>query len=492
MSGTNFGLSGTVYVDRAGHNVPSEASCTIVTYSDSSITCRMPIGQGRVSLIVTVAEQDSSVFPVFYDPPLITSFTPSHGGTRGGDLLALTGVNFGAGGSVEMGGGSDWKECRIEQYSNVLIVCRTPAGYGTGKQLRMSVQGQTAISTQFFGYDPPAVSGVLPNPVDPRGGDVVTVQGENFGPSQTASSVSLLGFDSATSNLTGTALACGSARWMPFGGATSEPVITCRMPATTVGQYLVAVNVAERNSTTVLVSPVVLVAQCLQNFYGQVGEMCMACPAGAQCPGGLMEPTALIEWWRISRASFRLCAPRHACVGNNTCRDGFTGSFCASCADGFYRLSADCKQCPDTAAQSLILIVLGCVILVLIVYWITSKDLRLASVNVGVDFMQVTALGASFGLAWPAYIQTMFDMSSVSNLNFEVAAPECTIRWTYATKWSVVETMPFMMAAIMLVIRLSFVVSYYVRLTAWQIAVPRSVRVGAAKPAGGAAESHAS
>ena len=108
---------------------------------------------------------------------------------------------------------------------------------------------------------------------------------------------------------------------------------------------------------------------------------CLPCPAGAYCDGGLTPPRALAGWFdlngtgptqcppeRLSRPYcdyFVPCEPPEACLGNNTCAEGYVSVDpiyrCAACdpcyrgptgtgsCNTYYRRGGECLKCPSLA-----------------------------------------------------------------------------------------------------------------------------------------------
>jgi hypothetical protein len=88
IRGLNFGLAPTATVGGSTINVTSS--------SHTQIVGTLPAGQGiNRPLIVTAALQVSTPFLLSYDPPVISSITPTNGPSAGGTTITLTGSSFG-------------------------------------------------------------------------------------------------------------------------------------------------------------------------------------------------------------------------------------------------------------------------------------------------------------------------------------------------------------------------------------------------------------
>lgn len=88
-------------------------------------------GQGKnlPLTVTTVHGQTSFPFLVSYDQPVISSALPGSFPTQGGDLLTISGRNFGIFGVVTVGG----QTCANTTYTHKLVLCSMPSGVGTSK-----------------------------------------------------------------------------------------------------------------------------------------------------------------------------------------------------------------------------------------------------------------------------------------------------------------------------------------------------------------------
>jgi hypothetical protein len=209
IEGTNFGLEGSQLVVLYGSLDISEQywynarNCTVVT-SHSSIECLTTVGVGEsLHWLVKVESQSStrSADTTQYLAPELNSTVifDSSGAekellkTSGNELVHLYGGNFGPRGSyVEATyGPSD----DIERYpttrcevttDHVEIVCDSVPGVGAGLSWKVAVSGQwSEVAALGSGYEPPSVERVFgPGSVKANtdGGQVVYIDGDNFGP----------------------------------------------------------------------------------------------------------------------------------------------------------------------------------------------------------------------------------------------------------------------------------------------------------------------
>ncbi|MFM2241876.1 MAG: hypothetical protein RLZ97_731, partial [Verrucomicrobiota bacterium] len=118
--------------------------------------------------------------------PSITSITPASGPTAGSTTITISGSGFGNKpefASVLLSGSL----MTITAISDTQIRATTPAGEGTGKQVTVTVSGQTS-NAATFNYLPPAISSFTPATFPTSGGTSLTLVGSNFGLNPTVTS----------------------------------------------------------------------------------------------------------------------------------------------------------------------------------------------------------------------------------------------------------------------------------------------------------------
>ncbi len=213
ITGSGFGLNPEVSIGSQSATVQATGT------THSRILCTLPAGEGTSQLVqVTVAGQVSNSLSLDYDPPALTSISPSTGPTSGGTLLTLTGSNFGLTQTVRIGE-------RIATASGPQqhgrLVVSLPEGGGAG--LPVSVQvGARSSNLLTFAYLPPAITTVSPSTGPMSGGTLITIQGTNFGPNGSVS----IGGKSVSQYLSRNhqTLVCT----LPPGSGANRPVIvTC-------------------------------------------------------------------------------------------------------------------------------------------------------------------------------------------------------------------------------------------------------------------------
>lgn len=139
VSPTSGATSGGTLITITGSSLGSFAvgsvkvngnACTVANaaaYTDTSIICSLPAGQGQsVPLIVTVSGTDSNTLLFSYSNPVITSINPTSRVTGPGtSTLTLTGTSFGTSlGTVSVGG----VNCPIVAQSHLEVTCTLQEG----------------------------------------------------------------------------------------------------------------------------------------------------------------------------------------------------------------------------------------------------------------------------------------------------------------------------------------------------------------------------
>ena len=228
-------------------------------------------------------------------------------------------------------------------------------------------------------------------------------------------------------------------------------------------------------------------------------EYCLPCPIGSTCEPQsslyTVEPVAEYGYWRLSLDGFpnspencpigrkhrstcwdfSPCDPPSACLGDNTCDIGYTGSRCATCCDAaqkslgnedclndngesilYYRINGSCKKCDDNpwvlvAMAALCLVVLGSV-----GYLLNKKKVSLAILAIGVDYFQILSIFANTKAEWPELIVKIYDFFSMFSFDINITAPECTFSITYRRKWIIVMLFPLVMLLCAVIFHVSY------------------------------------
>lgn len=178
----------------------SSAQCYTVPGVGSGLSWTLSFGGSSIAIGQTVGPTAIS-----YNPPVITGVTRASGSgglsslrTIGGDVIVVTGTNFGPDCNYTSAWfGSGWVLSLVSCNVTTLVLT-TPSGAGAGYLLTVSIGGQTnTFNGATLSYAPPTVSALLGDTVLPTTGfntqlgrmGAVTILGSNFGPNSTALTV---------------------------------------------------------------------------------------------------------------------------------------------------------------------------------------------------------------------------------------------------------------------------------------------------------------
>jgi hypothetical protein len=110
----------------------------------------------------------------------------------------------------------------------------------------------------------------------------------------------------------------------------------------------------------------------------------------------------------------------------------------------FYRLGDACKPCPSLAWLYILTFVTILALLMYAAYWLSKKRINLSALGVGVDFLQVVSMFASFNFDWPVELRGILNTVSASNLNIQLLAPECSLKFSFTEQWFAVAVVPLL------------------------------------------------
>ncbi len=149
----------------------------------NTLTCITParIAPGPVGIIVTTGggpTKKSSPF-TYILPPVITSISPPFGGTTGGNVVTITGLNFKGASSVTFGG---LNATLVKAVNDTTITCRTPVSLTAGAvDVIVRIGGGPSGAFSSFTYiTPPVISSISQLTGSTLGGTSVTITGTNF------------------------------------------------------------------------------------------------------------------------------------------------------------------------------------------------------------------------------------------------------------------------------------------------------------------------
>eukprot|EP00163_Fabomonas_tropica_P033242 TRINITY_DN863_c0_g1_i5.p1 TRINITY_DN863_c0_g1~~TRINITY_DN863_c0_g1_i5.p1 ORF type:complete len:6170 (-),score=768.16 TRINITY_DN863_c0_g1_i5:895-19404(-) len=190
VTGTNFGPSGTASAAVLG--TITCGSSTVI--HDSELQCSVPAGSGaglavQVSIDTAGSLQSGSTAAIFtYNAPTVASLSPDTGDADGGDVIQITGTNYGPPGTPVAASISGTACTTATITGDTTMDCTVPPGIGVLHDIQVTVPdlankqvSAPAPGQDLFTYDRPLVTGVNPNEQPGSGGATITVLGKNFG-----------------------------------------------------------------------------------------------------------------------------------------------------------------------------------------------------------------------------------------------------------------------------------------------------------------------
>lgn len=407
----------------------------------SSRVVLQAVGSGNSSWYVnrTIYPTYPGCFPVWSDPPV---------------HIQVEGQSFGASYNpiaITVGG----KVCPIISHTHTTAICSLPSGMGDAVPVVITVGGRasTTTSAALLAYDAPTTSTIFPNPVNAGVGQVVTLNGHNYGVVRSPVVIFISGQE------------CHDAAWQ------DDQTIACTAQPDVVGPKNMTILAANRSVATVIYETDRLIEmRCGQQSgkpsYGLRGEVCVVCgtgsgeQTGADCPGGELDydlTVALPGFWRFNTTTkelchplrthradaggpgcpvFVACSPSESCLGNNVCQEAYTGDRCQDCADGFYHVNAKCEKCPSSPYATVIIFVLLALFAMFGAFMLNAYNVNLSLISIGTDWAQIVAMFSRTSITWPPAVSKLFLILSAFNLNLDLIAPECAIKSvTYSGKW---------------------------------------------------------
>lgn len=183
-------------------------------------------------------------------------------------------------------------------------------------------------------------------------------------------------------------------------------------------------------------------------FYGKpfAGEDCQRCPSGngRSCNDFNSTIPFIAEGYYRSpddvSKSF-MCIPPEACdetgyALETPCSRGYTGLYCGSCVSGeYFKFDFYCIKCPSAWVSwvSLIFAVSG--VAYIMFRLATAKDSFPLDLKIAFGWIQILSVLAEVSTDLPPSIATVFHILSLSNFNFDVFAPECSVPVPFWTSW---------------------------------------------------------
>ncbi|MFT3986878.1 hypothetical protein [Aestuariivirga sp.] len=133
-------------------------------------------------------------------------------------------------------------------------------------------------------------------------------------------------------------------------------------------------------------------------------------------------------------------------------------SRCALCKIySHYRLNDKCEVCPDNPGLLIALFLIAGLAIIGAGYFLSKRQVNLAFMSIGVDYLQVLALFASTNITWPPYIRYLLTVFSLFNFNIDITAPECLVpSLEYEIKWWLVELLPVVVFGLLIAIHVLY------------------------------------
>jgi hypothetical protein len=230
--GNTVTIIGTDFIGATEVTVGDLSCSTFTVIDNNTLTCITParIAPGPVGIIVTTGggpTKKSSPF-TYILPPVITSISPPFGGTTGGNVVTITGINFKGASSVLFGGLS---ATTVKAVNDTTITCKTPVTLTAGPVdvIVRTGGGPSNTFLSFMYITPPVISDISPPAGSILGGNIVTITGTNL-----TGATSVLFGKAASTNIT----------------VVNDTTLTCRTPLNKSGASGVIVRTGGGPSNT--------------------------------------------------------------------------------------------------------------------------------------------------------------------------------------------------------------------------------------------------
>ena len=157
-----------------------------------TLECFVPEGVGgKLNVKVTVSGQVSLPNDYFsFGLPTVNSVLPRHGTCDGGNIVNITGTNFGMTDSKPIAY-IKGKKCEYTKWiSDSKLVCKTPKGFGSDVKVKVQISNQFSddrklLPEAHFEYDPPEIYSISSNNGPAVGSKEIIVTGINLSPDAT-------------------------------------------------------------------------------------------------------------------------------------------------------------------------------------------------------------------------------------------------------------------------------------------------------------------
>ncbi len=170
-----------------------------------SLVVKTPAGEGVLQEVKVITLGSRTSAPAFfsYDKPAIESYSVTRASTGGGDVITILGTDFGTSGYAVINGKTAPSIgpptlVTVNGVSLYQIKATIPAGMGAVNELVVRVSTLTSAPINFA-YDRPTIANVKTDNASTLGGNVVFIEGYNFG---TAASATIGGIPATFVSLT--------------------------------------------------------------------------------------------------------------------------------------------------------------------------------------------------------------------------------------------------------------------------------------------------
>ena len=199
---------------------------------------------------------------------------------------------------------------------------------------------------------------------------------------------------------------------------------------------------------------------CVRGTYSPTRELdtvCLPCPEGGECAGGLELPVAAVDWYDVGNTTGKLvqieqCLRPTSCAGGSTCYPGSTGFMCTACESGYFTsATGSCAKCTDGMVMmfwGFVVVALALVILVLAfgvgaaAKTVSMSDRQTSLVQseeewartrvpralaTGLLFAQCLAVITRTSLIFPTPIRETLETLTVLNFSLTYVGGECVL-----------------------------------------------------------------
>ena len=136
---------------------------------------------------------------------------------------------------------------------------------------------------------------------------------------------------------------------------------------------------------------------------------------------------------------------------------------------GFYRLDGRCEPCPCTWIRLEHMVTIGAVLLLMLLGCVDIMTSQIDHIStilapgmIMVTFCQTLALLLDLDIPWPPEFRALLKMLNIFNINIELARPECTVPFTFATKLEITLMFPpFVFVVIAAFVAGKFIIAKY-------------------------------